>query len=35
MGLAILKTGDHKSLIRQGEISDAFIKSKYDNGVLI
>jgi len=35
MGLAILKTNHHKTLIRQGDMSDAFVKSKYDNGVLI
>ena len=35
LGLAILNTGDHKSLIRQCEIGDAFIKSNYDNGILI
>lgn len=34
MDLAILKPGRHKTLIRQGVISDAFIKSKYDIDVL-
>ncbi len=34
MDLAISKTNDHKTLMCQGEVSDAFIKSKYDNGIL-
>ncbi len=34
MDLVISKPSHHKTLIRQGVISDAFIKSKYDNGIL-
>lgn len=35
MGLALLKTNHHKMPLRQGEMSDAFSKSKYDIDVLI
>lgn len=34
MGLAILKPDNHKTLFCQGEMSDAFNKSKYDIGIL-
>jgi len=34
MDLVISKPSHHKTLIRQGVISDAFIKSKYDSGIL-
>jgi len=34
MGLAVLKSRDNKTPFCQGEMSDAFNKSKYDNGVL-
>ena len=35
MDLAISKTNDHKALMCQGEVSDAFIKSNYYVVVLI
>jgi len=35
MGLAVLKSNHNKTQLCQGEMSDAFNKSKYDNGILI
>lgn len=35
MGLAVFKTNHHETPFCQGEMSDAFNKSKYDNDVLI
>ncbi len=35
MGLAILNVQQHERAWRQGALRDAYVKSKYDNGMLI
>ncbi len=35
MDLTLSESNDHKTLMSQDEVSDAFIKSKYDTAVLI